>query len=259
MKRLIGYIFLTLLFLGGGFWIKQEVQKRAREEALYQMRMAGEQKEAEVQIRELNNQMKSADSPEEWEAILKDQFPKLSKVLGEKEQTRIKNLLLAKLAESYMQQMEKKVASAQQFLAYNKNHPEAKRYLNEALTLATKADEIVAFLPETLEDPILTAQWLYRLALFAVERSIFAGEDVTKLSDFTEVARSKLKKVLTYAPKDRNAQTALELLEQNQKALEKAGPLTGDSTQQQQIILKMLPQRPNEKIQLSDVPVGRTH
>ncbi len=258
MRRLIGYILLTLLFLGGGFWIKQEVQKRAREEASYRMRVAEEQKEAEAQIRELNNQMKSADSPEAWEAILKDQFPKLSKVLGEKEQARIKNLLLAKLAESYMQQMEKKVASAQQFLAY-KNHPEAKRYLNDALTLATKADGIVALLPETLEDPILTAQWLYRLALFAIEKSIFAGEDETKLSDFTEVARSKLKKVLTYAPKDRNAQTALELLEQNQKALEKAGLLAGDSTQQQQIILKMLPQRPNEKIQLSDVPVGRTH
>jgi hypothetical protein len=259
MRRLIVYILLTIFFLGGGFWIKQEVEKRAHEETLYQRRVAEEQKQTEALIRELNNEMKKASSPEAWEAILKDQFPKLSKVIGEKEQARIKNLLMAKLAESYMQQMEKKVASAQQFLLYSKNHPEAKRYLNEAMVMATKADEIVALLPETFDDPILTAQWLYRLALFTVEKSIFAGEDVNKLSDFTEVARSKLKKVLAYVPKDRNAQTALELLEQNQKALEKAGPLTGDSTQQQQVILKMLPQRPSEKIQMSDVPAGRTH
>ncbi|HWP48531.1 MAG TPA: hypothetical protein VNM22_15310 [Candidatus Limnocylindrales bacterium] len=259
MGRLIIYTILTILFLGEGFWIKQAMQKRAREEALYQRRVVEEQKEIEALIREINDEMKKASSPEAWEAILKDQFPKLSRVIEEKEQARIKNLLMAKLAESYMLQMEKKVARAQQFLLYSKNHPEAKRYLNEAMDMATKADGVVALLPETFDDPILTAQWLYRFALFAVERSIFAGEDATKLSDFTEVARSKLKKVLAYLPKDRNAQTALELLEQNQKALEKAGSLTGDSTQQRQIILKMLPQRPNEKIQMNDVPAGRTH
>jgi len=268
MRRGVIYAFLAILFLTIGLLTRQALQKRAYEEARYQMRVAEEQGETEALAQELNDLIKKASSHETWEILVKDRLPRLSKALGEKEHARIKNILLAKLAESYMQQMERRIAGARGFLAYDKDHPEAKKYLSEALRWATRAEDIVALLPETLDDPTLTAQWLYRLALFAVEKSILVAKvegpgrlgsslpDAGKTSDLIELARDRFRKVLTYAPKDRDAQTALELLEQKQKEMEKSGS-SGDSTPQQQVILRMLPQRSTEKFQMGD-PLG-TH
>lgn len=255
MKHLVVYMGLMIFFLTVGILMKQSMQKHTDEEAWYQARVAAEQRETEVLVRELNTAMKNAASPEAWEIIMKDQFLRLSKRVGEAEQVRIKNLLLAKLAESYMQQMEKKIASAQQFFAYDQNHPQAKKYMSDALAWATKAEDVVALLPETFDDRIFTAQWLYRLALFAIEKTAFVTEDAVKISDLLELARSKLRKVLTYLPKDRNVQTALELLERKQEEIESSGSSGGSNRQQvqQQIIMRMLPQRPTEEFQMSDV------
>jgi hypothetical protein len=269
MKQTIVYSILTLFFLIIGFLTRYSLQQRMNEEVSYQTHVAEERKEAEAAVQELTDRIKTATSSETWEALLKDQVPQLVKAVGIEEQTRIKNMLLAKLAESYIEQMEKKIDSARQFFVYDRDHPEARKYMKEALALAAKTEDIVAVLPETFDDPTLTAQWLYRFVVFTIERAVFTTKpnvkssapglmpDTGRIEDLVELARNKLIKILTYAPKNRDAQTALELLEQKQKEMERSGT-PRDSDQQQRVMYKMLPQRPGQRFQMTDV-VGRSH
>mgnify|MGYP001587255385 CR=1 FL=1 len=230
MKRaLIFSVFIALAF--GGLWLWRDVglklEMREGVKSRNDLESARSLAFREETARLFDELMSGVGEKEEWDSAIK-----VAKNLSEKDKTRFAVLAKGKLFEAMFNEAETLLFKARLILDGDKQSSVGRRYLAEARVIYQKMSELIGELKDVGDDPEWNANINYLLGLYCFRSIFFAKEN--EVGALVARSANHFAAVFRHRPKHRDAEVALEILQQTFKG---QGNDSGDNNK-----LKLLPQ-----------------
>lgn len=232
-----GIIIVSLLLVAGGFDIRNKLDERASAVTEYE-REVDALKEEEKNARGLFNELRESKTPEELKNLQNkaDTLPALAREV-------FRSAAQGKEAEARFDEQERLLLKTNALLNVNENDATAKRYLTEAEELHEQNMKFISELMEINGNCQWNSAIHYLKGLVYFRGLVFIKKDEkTKAQDLVEKSLKSFIEVFKCAPKDNDAETAIEIL---YKKAEKAGLLEPGSEKGADISPEFLPPAPD--------------
>jgi len=234
LKGALGLWWISTYF----FSINDEREHILQEHARF--RIESLQKAQDVS-RVVRHRIQKAHTLEEWEDILKTDISGL----GEMEQQNVQVIVRSKIFEVLFWRAETLLARARGLLGQDQNSPVANGYIEDARKIYERVKEFMPELGEINGDSLWNTRLHYLKGAYYFRSLVFIKnkqEEKSKVEDAVAQSVASLDKALGYAPKDRDIQVAIEVLQK--KAKEISTSTGGDGNMKLQ--LQLLPGKDKE-------------
>ena len=182
--------------------------------------------------------MRNAHTLEEWEHIFIEELA----VLEGEDAKFASAVSKSKLFEARLWTAEYFLVGAGKLLAYDVNHPAAKKYMDRARELYEKNEGIVNGLQEERGNPEWNAYLNYLKGVHYFRSLLFVkkpSEEQSKVEELVSQSALHLGKVFAWLPKDNDTEIALEVLQKKSKEMLSAS----GSDESLRLQLKLLPSK----------------
>lgn len=178
---------------------------------------------------------------EEWEELAKIDISALSKI----EQQGIDIIIKSKLFEMLFWRAETLLARARGLLEQDENNTMADAYIAEARAIYGRVKKFIPDIGEIQGDSLWNARLHYLKGAYYARSLAFIKnirEEKSKAEDAAAQAIASFDKALVFAPKDRDIQVAIEVLQKKAKDISSSSSATGN----QKLELQLLPGKDKE-------------